>query len=158
MNSTGYHSTEFLVGFRMKGFTKDNKFHPIHNTKGVRKARDQTTKEEGVKIEETGSVIGSVLKQALRAPERKFSYDDLLKDITIDTNLRKELINKNDELIKEIESSPTSDFKNSRVERYKENLKILKKVEDGLRKNISRLTDDEKKMLPDDVQTLRRLL
>jgi len=34
----------------MKGFTKDDKFHPIRDTKGVRKSRDQTKKTEGVKI------------------------------------------------------------------------------------------------------------
>lgn len=34
----------------MKGFTKDGKFHPITDYKGVRKSRDQSTKTEGVKI------------------------------------------------------------------------------------------------------------
>ncbi len=34
----------------MKGFTKDGKFHPITEYKGVRKSRDQTAKTKGVKI------------------------------------------------------------------------------------------------------------
>ncbi len=34
----------------MKGFTKDGKFHPITDYKGVRKSRDQSTKTKGVKF------------------------------------------------------------------------------------------------------------
>ncbi len=36
----------------MKGFTRDGKFHPISDyKKGVRKSRDQNSKQQGVKIE-----------------------------------------------------------------------------------------------------------
>jgi len=34
----------------MKGFTKNGKFHPITDYKGVRKSRDQSAKSTGVKI------------------------------------------------------------------------------------------------------------
>ncbi len=34
----------------MKGFTKDKKFHPINNSKGARKARDQNEKSSGVRL------------------------------------------------------------------------------------------------------------
>ncbi len=40
----------------MKGFTKDGKFHPITEYKGVRKSRDQSTKEQGVKIRKAREV------------------------------------------------------------------------------------------------------
>src|SRR3989304_5935470 len=38
------------MGLRMKGFIKDKKFHPILDTNGVRKSREQSTKLEGIKI------------------------------------------------------------------------------------------------------------
>jgi hypothetical protein len=34
----------------MKGFMKDKKFRPINNSKGTRKARDQTAKTSGVRL------------------------------------------------------------------------------------------------------------
>ena len=43
----------------MKGFIKDDKFHPIRDTKGVRKSRDQSAKTIGVKIERKARTVSS---------------------------------------------------------------------------------------------------
>ena|SRR3972149_3138524 len=43
----------------MKGFMKDDKFHPIRDTKGVRKSRDQSTKQEGIKIRKQRMTVSS---------------------------------------------------------------------------------------------------
>jgi len=37
----------------MKGFTKDKKFRPMNNSKGVRKSRDQKEKTQGVRMKKT---------------------------------------------------------------------------------------------------------
>lgn len=41
----------------MKGFTKDGKFRPITDHKGVRKSRDVSAKEQGVRLKKDGSRI-----------------------------------------------------------------------------------------------------
>src|SRR3990172_3316622 len=41
----------------MKGFIKDDKFHPIRNQNGMRKSRDQYAKIEGVKFVTEGFEI-----------------------------------------------------------------------------------------------------
>ena len=43
----------------MKGFMKDDKFHPIRDTKGVRKSRDQSAKTVGIKIERKARTVSS---------------------------------------------------------------------------------------------------
>ena len=98
-NSTGYHSTEFSVGFRMKGFTKDNKFHPITDYKGVRKSRDQTTKTEGIR---TTSIV-----------RKKSDVVSLDEGRSMLTNLASDLSELNDEFSRELNNDEKNTLKNA---------------------------------------------
>src|SRR3989304_2718867 len=99
MNSTGYHSTEFSVGFRMKGFTKDKKFHPITDYKGVRKSRDQTTKTEGIR---TTSIV-----------RKKSDVVSLDEGRSMLTNLASDLSELNDEFSRELNNDEKNTLKNA---------------------------------------------
>jgi len=41
----------------LKGFTKDGKFHPITDYKGVRKSRDQKVKTDGIRLKRKGQLF-----------------------------------------------------------------------------------------------------
>jgi len=70
----------------MKGFTKDGKFHPITEYKGVRKSRDQSVKTQGVRMKRTsGRSLAKMfeIKQASGSDERtERQFDRFTSSIT----------------------------------------------------------------------------
>lgn len=126
-----------------RGFKRNKKFHPINtNKKGVRKAKGKSI----------------IPKLELRLPERKESFAQINEDINRDNNLRTTLIEKNEAIAEKIESSPDSEFTESRKEQFKKNSKIIKDLSNDIKKNIGKLTKEEKTRLPEDVKNLRRFL
>ena len=127
-----------------KGFKdKHKKFHPVHHRKGVRRKR-------------SGKSI--IPKLELRLPERKETFSEIKSNIQRDANLRDSLIEKNEGLADKISLDKESEFNESRREQLKENNKVIKQLNGDIKKNINKLSKDEKAQLPDDVKNLRRFL
>lgn len=126
-----------------RGFTKNKKFHPINsNKKGVRMKKGKSIRP----------------KFELKLPERKETFAQINEDINRDNNLRTTLIEKNDEIADKIESSPQSEFTESRKDQFKKNSKIIKDLNSEIKRSIGKLTKEEKERLPDDIKNLRRFL
>ena len=125
-----------------KGFKRNNKFHPITNKKGVRMKRNKSV----------------IPKLELRLPERKETFSQIIEDINRDNNLRTSLLEENDKLAEKIEATPQSEFTESRKEQFKKNSKIVRDLSNDIKKNIGKLTKDERERLPEDVKNLRRFL
>ena len=132
----------------MKGYKKDGTFHPIENKKGVRKKRDQSLKLEGVKLP----------KIDIRLPQRKETFAELKSNIERNANLRKELIEKNEQLADKILANPTSEFNETWREQIRQGNKVVKDVDGDIKRDLGKLTDNERKQLPDEIKNLRRFL
>ena len=132
----------------MKGF-KDpqGKFRPIENKKGVRMKRD-SQKQVGIKLPRID----------IRLPERKESYEQILSDVTRNNALRDNIIQKNEALAEKILANPTSEFNETWKSEIKENNKIVRDVNNDLRREIGKLTNEEKERLPDEIKNLRRFI
>ncbi|MCP6727122.1 MAG: hypothetical protein KJI69_03800 [Patescibacteria group bacterium] len=71
----------------MKGFTRDGKFHPITDYKGVRKSRDQNVKQEGVLLKTTsmkqfldrGRYLGDEIKRRAEKGSPHFFDKDTMR-------------------------------------------------------------------------------
>ena len=106
----------------MKGFTKDDKFHPIRDVKGVRKSRDsnaktvgvnrdQSAKTQGVKIRKSRGDIKPKLPKPYTPAWNKLK-DNVVNRIAHDfNNIRLENLNKINEYWSEdiITADPTMD-------------------------------------------------
>ena len=94
----------------------------------------------------------------LKLPDRKESFSEISARITRDVNLREKLIDKNESLADKIESNPESEFTESRKDELRKNQKVIKDLNGDIKKHIGKLTNDEKKRLPEDIQNLRRFI
>ena len=132
----------------MKGF-KDpqGKFRPTENKKGVRMKRD-SQKQVGIKLPRID----------IRLPERKESYEQILSDVTRNNALRDNIIQKNEALAEKIIANPTSEFNETFKSEIKENNKIVRDLNNDLRREIGKLTNEEKERLPDEIKNLRRFI
>ena len=132
----------------MKGYKdKSGKFRPTENKKGVRMKRD-SQKQVGIKLPRID----------IRLPERKESYEQILSDVTRNNTLRDNIIQKNEALAEKILANPTSEFNETWKSEIKENNKIVRDLNNDLRREIGKLTNEEKERLPDEIKNLRRFI
>lgn len=125
----------------MKGFTdKKGKFHPIRN-KRYSKVRKSL-----------------VPKLELRLPKREESFGEIKKDINRDVALKEKLTNANETIADKIESSPESTFAVPRREQIKANNQVIKVLNNDIKKDLRKLTKEERRALPDDVKNISRFL
>lgn len=126
----------------MKGFTdKKGRFHPIRN-----KRYSKTRK----------SLV--LPKLQLRLPKREESFGEIKKDINRDVKLREQLTNANDTIADKIEASPDSTFAVSRREQIKANNQVIKALNNDIKKDLRKLTKQERRVLPDDIKNVSRFL
>lgn len=125
----------------MKGFTdKKGKFHPI------RKKRYSKTRKS------------LVPKLELRLPQREESFGMIKKDINRDVALKEKLTDRNEAIADKIESSPDSTFAVSRRDQIKQNNQVIKALRNDLKKDLRKLTKEERRSLPDEVKNEIRFL
>ncbi|MCP6727119.1 MAG: hypothetical protein KJI69_03785 [Patescibacteria group bacterium] len=125
----------------MKGFTdKRGKFHPIRN-----KRYSKTRKSLVPKLE-------------LRLPKREESFGMIKKDINRDVALKEKLTDRNEAIADKIESSPDSAFAVSRRDQIKQNNQVIKALRNDLKKDLRKLTKEERRTLPDEVKNEIRFL
>ena len=135
----------------MKGFMKDNKFHPITEyKKGTRKSRDQTVKMQGVKIERKSRNFPQDIDEMTES-EQEATLEILnLLDDTKKGGLDEE----GRELKKELESVKRIRQVNE-INKHADNYHLARKldpVRDRYRSNIRKkrfLTDDDLDRLSD---------
>jgi len=133
----------------MKGFKdKSGKFRPTENKKGIRKARDSSQKLQGIKLP----------KFDIKLPDRKETYSELISNIQRNAVQREELINKNEALAEKILANPTSEFNESWREQIKQNSRVVRDVNNDIKHDIGKLTQVEKKQLPNEIKNLTRFL
>jgi hypothetical protein len=125
----------------MKGFTdKKGKFHPL------RKKRYSKVRKS------------LIPKLELRLPKREESFAEIKKDINRDVKLRESLANANDTIADKIESSPDSTFAVPRRDQIKANNEVIKALNNDIKKDLRKLTKEERRALPDDVKNVSRFL
>jgi len=126
----------------MKGFTdKSGKFHPISRKKRYSKVRKSL-----------------VPKLELRLPKREQSFGEIKKDINRDVALKEKLSDRNEAIADKIEASPESTFAVSRREQIKQNNQVIKVLKNDLKKDLRKLTKEERRTLPDEVKNEIRFL
>ncbi len=125
----------------MKGFTdKKGKFHPIRK-KRLSKVRKSL-----------------IPKLELRLPKREESFGEIKKDINRDVKLREQLTNANETIADKIESTPDSTFTVPRRDQIKANNQVIKALNNDIKKDLRKLTKEERRVLPDDIKNVSRFL
>ena len=133
----------------MKGFKdKDGRFRPTENKNGVRKARDQSKKTQGITLP----------KFDIKLPERKETYSELIDNINRNATERARLIAINEDLANKILQNPVSEFNETWREQIKGTNKIVRDINNDLKRDIGKLTPIEKKQLPNEIKNLTRFL
>lgn len=101
----------------------------------------------------------SGLRLGLKFPERKeVDFEKAQKEIQANIEFRDKLLDKNDQLVEKIESTPTSTFTESRKQQLNTNARAIKEVENDIKKTINQLSNEQKENLPTEVKNLRRVI
>ena len=121
----------------VKGFTKNNKFHPIRKSKGV------TRNKRYAKRSSLSTSLGAILVPPKKSPQL------LAKMIKEDIKFRDELIDKNKEIRAEIKGDPEGDFVESDRKEFMENSKEINALSKEIRSSVKDIPKDVRERLID---------
>ena len=119
----------------MKGFMKNNKFHPIRNKRTVSKTR-RAKDSKGL-----STSLGAIISPPKKATKI------LIKQLTDDLDFRDRLIGENTKLKEEIKADPQGEFAKGSREEFKENAKEIKNLGNDAKRAFRDLPKESKEIL-----------